>query len=200
MEKKSRKERVTEELSKMVSLLTQAGVIISMLTGAVYWVNAQFSLSDKYAEKVAGMASAMVISELAKKDNLVDTVLHQKVDSYLDLTESLFLLAEDGLNSQDSVFLMLQDLEVVAKGLKRDIVLQGNSLDSLHSVLTTGFTDVEKRYERDSIRAAYEELQARWRFSQLMDRARKDNATLLRELREPGTPKRIKRFKIKRTF
>lgn len=199
MEKKSRKERVTEELSKMVSLLTQAGVIISMLTGAVYWVNAQFSLSDKYAEKVAGMASTMVISELANKD-MIDTLLHQKVDSYLDLTESLFLLAEDGLNSQDSIFLLMQDLEVVAKGLKRDIVLQGNSLDSLHSVLTTGFTDVEKRYERDSIRAAYEELQARWRFSKLMDRARKDNATLLRELREPGTPKRIKRFKIKRTF
>lgn len=200
MEKKSRKEKLTEELSKITSLLTQAGIIVSMLTGAVFWINTQFSLSETYAQKIAVMASDRVLSELPLTAPSIDTVLHGKVDAYLELTESLYLLAEDGLNSQDSIFLILQYLDTTLIKINRKTLNHGYAIDSLHSVLTAGFTDVGKRYEQDSIRIAYEALQARWRFSQLMERARKDNAALLRELRDTGKPKRLKQFKPKRVF
>lgn len=187
--KKSTKEKLTDELKKNIALFTQIGVIVSMLVGAVVWVNSQLDLSGKFADRIAQQASERVVAEF---DPLTRSEFYNYQDSvalgYNTLAMELLSRFENRMNRQDSLMLLMANHKETLGKISNTVLRNSFTLDTLRVGVGESrdavIDEVVERYREDSLHTYINKLQAEYRFNKLMTEIRTRNAKVMNELRD----------------
>lgn len=207
MKEEKRLDTWTVKLKKIAGLLTQVGVVVSMFIGGLVWVNSQFSISDKFAARIAKAASAQVVAELNPLSKAEFEATQDSLAAvYGTMADRMFDVVEVRMNRQDSLLIVCTrqgDRLQILNAMVRENRMR---LDTLHTGVHTNREVVVEAYRQDSIRAAYKVLKDKWRFHRMMVQIRADNADILEEIEGIGEkrekpPRKWRRgHKYKRSF